>query len=85
LTAAEAWTIRRVIAWASDDLRSRGSASPRLEVELLLGLVLGLDRVQLIVDADRPLGKDELAAYRALHRRRRAGEPVAYLRGGREF
>jgi release factor glutamine methyltransferase len=74
-----------VVAWATDDLRSRGSSSPRLDVELLLGLVLKLDRVQLIVDADRPLSKDELAAYRALHRRRRAGEPVAYLRGVREF
>jgi release factor glutamine methyltransferase len=74
-----------VVAWATDDLRSRGSSSPRLDVELLLGLVLRLDRVQLIVDADRPLSKDELAAYRALHRRRRAGEPVAYLRGVREF
>ena len=85
MSPAEAWTIRRVVAWATDDLRSRGSSSPRLDVELLLGLVLKLDRVQLIVDADRPLSKDELAAYRALHRRRRAGEPVAYLRGVREF
>ena len=79
------WTIRRVVTWATEDLRGRGASSPRLEVELLLGLVLGLDRVQLIVDADRPLRRDELARYRALHQRRRAGEPVAYLRGVREF
>ena len=81
----EVWSIRRVIAWAMDDLKKRGSASPRLDVELLLGKVLGLDRVHLIIDADRPLDKGELAAYRSLHTRRRAGEPVAYLLGVREF
>jgi release factor glutamine methyltransferase len=79
------WTIRRVLAWATEDLKARGVSSPRLDVELLLGLTLGIDRVGLIVDADRPLSKPELAAYRALHQRRRAGEPVAYLRGFREF
>jgi release factor glutamine methyltransferase len=79
------WTIRRVMAWAADDLKKRSFGSPRLDVELLLGKVLGLDRVRLLIDADRPLSKDELASYRALHARRRVGEPVAYLLGVREF
>jgi release factor glutamine methyltransferase len=83
--AGEAWTIRRVIAWASDDLKKRGLSSPRLDVELLLGLVLKMTRVQLIIDADRPLAQEELDRYKALHKRRRAGEPVAYLTGVREF
>jgi len=81
----EAWTIRRVIAWATDDLKKRGASAARLEVELLLGQVLRLDRVGLLIDADRPLAKAELGAYRALHTRRRGGEPVAYLLGTREF
>jgi release factor glutamine methyltransferase len=81
----EPWTIRRVIAWATDDLKKRGHPSPRLDAELLLGKVLELPRVRLVIDADRPLSKEELAAYRALHTRRRAGEPVAYLLGVREF
>src|SRR5690606_22166529 len=83
--AADAWTVRRVLQWAADDLRARGVESPRLEAELLLSMVLGLDRVGLVLQHDRPLAKDELAAYRALHVRRRGGEPVAYLRGSREF
>ncbi|HVY49893.1 MAG TPA: peptide chain release factor N(5)-glutamine methyltransferase, partial [Minicystis sp.] len=82
---ADAWTIRRVVTWATDDLKKRGSTSPRLDAELLLGRVLGLDRVHLILDAARPLSKEELARYRALHTRRRGGEPVAYLLGEREF
>jgi release factor glutamine methyltransferase len=83
--AEDVWTIRRVIAWATDDLKKRGMPSPRLDVELLLCAVLHVDRVALIVDADRPLSKGELGAYRERHTRRRAGEPVAYLLGVREF
>jgi release factor glutamine methyltransferase len=83
--SAEAWTIRKVLAWAADDLRARDSDTPRLDAELMLAHVLGATRIQLIVDAERPLAPNELAAYRALHKRRRAGEPVAYLRGEREF
>ncbi len=81
----EAWTIRRVLTWAADDLKKRGSTSPRLDAELLLARILRLDRVGLVIDADRPLARHELARYRELHQRRRAGEPVAYLLGVREF
>lgn len=81
----ESWTIRRVIAWATEDLKKRGMSSPRLDVELLLGRVLGLDRVRLVIDADRPLDRSELTRYREMHQRRRVGEPVAYLLGVREF
>lgn len=81
----DSWTIRRVLTWAADDLRSRGNDTPRLDAELLLGHVLGATRIQLITDSERPLAKEELATYRALHKRRRAGEPVAYMLGFREF
>ncbi len=47
--------------------------------------MLQVNRIGLVIDADRPLSKDELATYRARHMRRRAGEPVAYLLGVREF
>jgi release factor glutamine methyltransferase len=83
--SSEAWTIRRVLGWAADDLKKRGASSPRLDAELLLCKILSTDRVHLLIDADRPLAKDELAGYRELHQRRRAGEPVAYLLGTREF
>jgi release factor glutamine methyltransferase len=82
---SDSWTIARLLGWAGRDLASRGLDSPRLDAELLLGLVLDCDRVKLIVDALRPLTREELAAYKALHKRRRRGEPVAYLRGRREF
>jgi release factor glutamine methyltransferase len=81
----ESWSIAKVLSWASQDLRERGSPSPRLDAELLLAHVLHCDRIKLITDSERPLEPEELAAYRELHKRRRRGEPVAYLRGEREF
>jgi release factor glutamine methyltransferase len=83
--ATEPWTIARVLRWAAADLTKHGSDSARLDAELLLAMVLDCDRIRLIVDSERPLDPDELAAYRALHKRRRRGEPVAYLRGERDF
>jgi release factor glutamine methyltransferase len=81
----EAWTIERVLGWATEDFRRRGLDSPRLDAELLLGHVLGVDRIRLILDRARELGATDLAAVRELIQRRRVGEPVAYLRGTREF
>lgn len=81
----EPWTILRVLRWSADDLRQRGSTSPRLDAELLLARVLGCDRVRLVIDGQRPLAPSELQTYRELHKRRRRGEPVAYLLGEREF
>jgi len=83
--ATDSWTIGRVLAWAKDDLKKRSSTSPRLDAELLLAMVLGCDRIKLVIDSQRPLSPEELAAYKALHLRRRRGEPIAYIRGEREF
>jgi release factor glutamine methyltransferase len=80
------WTVSRVLRWAAEDLSRRGlEDSPRLDAELLLSHAIGLDRVRLIVDAQRPLQADELARYRELLVRRRRAEPIAYILGEREF
>jgi release factor glutamine methyltransferase len=82
---SEPWSIRRVLAWATDDFKRRGNKSARLDAELLLSEALGLDRIKLIVEAERPLADDELSRYRDLIKRRRASEPIAYILGRREF
>ena len=79
------WTIRQILGWMTDDLRERGFDSPRLDAELLVAHALGVARVGLYLDLDRPLTEDERAAIRALVVRRRAHEPVAYILGYREF
>jgi release factor glutamine methyltransferase len=74
-----------VLAWATDDFRRRGNKTARLDAELLLGEALGFDRIKLIVEAARPLAEGELGRYRELIKRRRNGEPIAYILGRREF
>lgn len=81
----ETWSVRRLVVWATDDFRNRGFDSPRLDAELLLGHALGKTRIEIILDGDRPLDKSELDRFRELVKRRRSGEPTAYLLGKREF
>ena len=84
-SATEPWTIARVLKWATEDFKGRAFDSPRLDAELLLAEALSSDRVRLIVESQRPLAPDELARFRDLIKRRRGGEPVAYILGRREF
>jgi len=82
---AEVWTVRRMIAWMQADFERRGIEAARLEADLLLAHALGVKRIALFLDPERPLDARELAAIRALVERRRAREPIAYILGQREF
>lgn len=66
-------------------LRDRGVPSPRLDAELLIAHVLGVERLQLYLMYDRPLTEAELTALRALVKRRGERVPVAWLTGTRGF
>ncbi|MCU0805322.1 MAG: peptide chain release factor N(5)-glutamine methyltransferase [Burkholderiales bacterium] len=61
------------------------SGLPRLEAEVLLAHALGRSRAQLLAHANHAVGDAHAATAEALFARRRAGEPVAYLVGHREF
>lgn len=74
-----------MLAWATEDFGRRGFESARLDAELLLGHALNLSRIQLITESTRPLSNRELSGYRELIKRRRTGEPIAYILGFREF
>lgn len=74
-----------VLTLTTAHFRERGVASPRLDAELLLGHVLGLDRVGVYLNFDRPLTEPELATIRGLVRRRAAREPLAWILGTKEF
>lgn len=53
--------------------------SPRLTAEILLAHTLGLKRLDLYLQHDRPLEKQELSEFKRFIQRRKAGEPVAYI------
>ena len=52
------WTVRRVLGWTTQHFEKRSVDAPRLTAELLLAHVLGVDRVRLYIDLDRPLEKE---------------------------
>lgn len=81
----ERWTVLKLLRWTADYFAGRGIDSPRLDAELLLADTLGLDRVGLYLNFERPLEAAELAAYRERVRRRAAREPLAYILGRTEF
>jgi len=82
---SEVWTIKRLIGWATEYLKKAGSDTARLDAQLLLGHITGLDQTQLYVQFDRPLGTGELQTFKTLVKRRAAAEPVAYIIGYKEF
>lgn len=82
---AETWTIRRVLDWTKGYLAERGIDNARLETEWLLASALGLDRVGIYLNLDKPLKAEELASCRALVARRAKREPLQYILGSQEF
>ena len=78
-------TIGELINLSAGYLQEKGCSSPRLDAELLLGHVLGLDRLALYLNFDKPLNANEVTAYRSLIGKRGQRVPVAYLTGEREF
>ena len=62
-----------------------GSGLIPFEARILLGHVLRRDRAWLAAHGDEPVSARDATAFDALARRRRDGEPIAYLTGRREF
>jgi release factor glutamine methyltransferase len=81
----DAWTVARILEWTTGHLKKHGSASPRLDAELLLAHTRKCARIQLYVQHSQIVTDAQRAVMRDLVQRRAAAEPVAYLIGRREF
>jgi len=79
------WTIKSLLNVTADYLEKKGIESPRLTSEVLLAHQLGVDRVYLYINFDRPLNQMEISGYRALIKRRLGREPLQYITGVQEF
>jgi release factor glutamine methyltransferase len=67
-------------------LRAAGVDTPRLDAEVLLAHVLGVERARLVVEPDRPVEGAAVRAFQdAVRRRSVEREPVAYITGTKGF
>jgi len=78
-------SVLEVIKKTTDFLGQKGVEHPRLNAELIVGHALGLKRMQLYLQFERPLSEPELEQIRPLVRRRGQREPVQYVLGETEF
>jgi release factor glutamine methyltransferase len=81
----EQWTILKVLLWTTEYFKSKGIGQPRADAEVLLAHALGIERLQLYLNFDKPLASEELVRLRGLIRRRAAYEPTQYITGKQEF
>lgn len=70
------------LAAGVERLRSAGSPTPRLDAEVLLAHVAGRDRSWVLAHPEATVDSE---AFDALIQRRARGEPIAYLRGFKEW
>ena len=78
-------TVLEIIKRTTEFLEKRGVESARLNSELLIGHALGLKRMQLYLQFERPLAEPELEKIRPLVKRRGNREPLQYILGETEF
>ncbi len=78
-------TVGELLREAARQLTESGSETPRLDAEVLLGHVLRVDRATLLAGPEAGVGADAANEFAELVKRRATGEPVAYIRGLKEF
>ena len=82
----ERWRPSRThVRSGTERLRAAGSESARLDAELLLAHAIGTDRTVIVAHPEAPVGDGAAERFEADLTRRAAGEPVAYIRGIKEF
>jgi len=79
------WHIGDLLKVTTTYLKEKDVESPRLTAEVLLARFLGVDRVTLYLEFEKPVTDKELSGYRELVRRRVRREPLQYITGVQEF
>jgi release factor glutamine methyltransferase len=78
--------VREALQSASTAIAAAGCETPRLDAEVLLSNVLGVDRARLLIDRELVVAGPAVRAFQdAVRRRAFAREPVAYITGRRGF
>ncbi len=78
-------TIWDAVTAATARLSAAGFSTPRLDAEVLMRHITGLDRTAYFLRRSEPLSNTEKSAFNGLIERRMRREPIAYLVEAREF
>ena len=78
-------SVGELLSGAAARLREAGSETPRLDAEVLLADILRTERTRLIAHPETPIADGVGERFEAAIERRATGEPVAYIRGIKEF
>jgi len=78
-------SISRILSRLTEVFERAGIETPLLDAEVLLGYCLGKDRAELYRDLPLELENDQILRILELAGRRKRREPMAYIRGFREF
>ena len=78
-------TLRDIKARTEPFLAEKGITNAALETDLILAHALGLKRLDLYLDLDRPLTEAQLETLRAMVKRRATREPLQYIFGSVAF
>jgi len=78
-------TIRDILNWAAEYLKSRNIPSDRLDSEVLLSFILNKDRTYLYTNSEKPILPEEHKKFKELIERRGRREPLSYITGEKEF
>lgn len=81
----EHWTVLSMLEWATEYFEERDIPEPRLSIEWLLAHTLGVKRLDLYLQYDRPLSREERDQLRPLVKRRAQHEPLQYITGSTDF
>ena len=81
----DVWTVGRALGWTCGYLERKGDGNPRVSAEWLLSEACGLSRIDLYMNPDRPLERDELDMLHDYVLRRGKGEPLQYITGEAPF
>jgi release factor glutamine methyltransferase len=77
--------VRSMVLSATERLRAAASPTPRLDAELLVAHAFDRDRTWLHAHPDASLDEPEARRLDEWVERRAAGEPIAYIRGYKEW
>lgn len=84
-TNDQTWTVKAILDWCEGYLANKGDASPRHAAQYLLGEAMGLSRIELYTNFDKPLTDEERSTMRTWVARRGAGEPLQLICGTAPF